>query len=132
VAEQNDISCVLRKRCAIEFCVKLGKSGEGMLEMSQTAYGAEAMNRTTVFRWSKHFKDGNKKVVDDPRSGSPSTAVTEVNTEKAEQLLKEDRRLSPSKLLSNPLKTEFLLNNIKTQFVPHRKHITFPLRSPTG
>jgi hypothetical protein len=33
----------------------------------------------------------------------------------------------------NTLKTEFLLNNIhKFQFVPHRKHITSPLQSPTG
>jgi hypothetical protein len=33
-------------------------------------------------------------VVDDTRSGRPSTAVTDVNIDKAEQLLKEDRRLS--------------------------------------
>jgi hypothetical protein len=32
----------------------------------------------------------------------------------------------------NPLKTEFLLNNIKIQSIPHRKHITSPLQSPSG
>jgi hypothetical protein len=33
-------------------------------------------------------------VVDNSQSGRPSTAVTDVNTDKAGQLLKEDRRLS--------------------------------------
>jgi hypothetical protein len=32
----------------------------------------------------------------------------------------------------NPLKTEFFLNNIKIQFVPHRKHITSLLQRPTS
>jgi hypothetical protein len=33
-------------------------------------------------------------VVDNAQSGRPSNAVTNVNTEKAEQMLKEDRTLS--------------------------------------
>jgi hypothetical protein len=33
MAEQNDISYVLRHRCAIEFCVNLGKCGEELLDM---------------------------------------------------------------------------------------------------
>jgi hypothetical protein len=32
----------------------------------------------------------------------------------------------------NTLKTAFLLNNIYIQFLPHRKHIKYPLQSPTG
>jgi hypothetical protein len=46
-----------------------------------------------VFQWWKHFKDENKRVIDDGRSQRPCTAVTDVNSDKAEQLLK-DRRLS--------------------------------------
>jgi hypothetical protein len=68
------------------------------LEMLQNVYGTEAMSRATVFRWWKHFKDRNKRVVDDARSGRPSTAVTDVNIDKAEQLLKENRRWSSRKL----------------------------------
>jgi hypothetical protein len=94
MAEQNDISHVLRQRCVIEFCVKLRKSSEEVLQILQNVYGTEAISRATVFRWWKHFKDGNKKVVDDARSGKPSTAVTDVNIDKAKQLLKEGRRLS--------------------------------------
>jgi hypothetical protein len=74
-----------------EFCVKLRKSSE---EMLQNVHGIEAMNRATVFQWQKHFEDGNKRVVDGTQSGRPSTGITDVNTDKAEQLLKKDRRLS--------------------------------------
>jgi hypothetical protein len=43
VAVWNDISCVLRRRCSLEICVKLGKISEGTLEILQNAYGTEAM-----------------------------------------------------------------------------------------
>jgi hypothetical protein len=49
LASQNDIQYVLRKRSAKEFCMKLGISNADMLEMSQNAYGTEAMRRATVF-----------------------------------------------------------------------------------
>jgi hypothetical protein len=42
-------------------------------------------------RWQKHFKDGNKRVIGDAWSWRPSTTVTDMNTDKVEQLLKEDR-----------------------------------------
>lgn len=35
VVEQNGISYDLRQRCAIELCVKLGKSGEETLKVLQ-------------------------------------------------------------------------------------------------
>jgi hypothetical protein len=52
--------------------MKLRKSGKGILQMLQEAYGSEVKSRPTVFRWQNHFK-GNKKVVDDAQSG---TAIT--------------------------------------------------------
>jgi hypothetical protein len=63
MAEQNNISCVLRHGCATEFRVKLGKSCEERLMLSQNAYGKEAMNQASMFRWWAHFKDGNKTVL---------------------------------------------------------------------
>jgi hypothetical protein len=43
--------------------MKLGKSSEEWLMMSQNAYGKEAMNRASMLRWWTHFKDGNKRVI---------------------------------------------------------------------
>lgn len=43
------IPCVLRQRHVTEFCVMLGRSGEGILEMLQNVCGAEAVSQATVF-----------------------------------------------------------------------------------
>jgi hypothetical protein len=58
----------------IEFCVKLGKSGN------------ETLSRAAVFQWWRHFKDGNTRVINKARSGRPSTAVTDVNIAKDAEL----------------------------------------------
>jgi hypothetical protein len=47
-----------------------------------------------VLQWQKQFKDGDKRVVAKAQSGRPSTVIADVITDKVEQLLKEDRRLS--------------------------------------
>jgi hypothetical protein len=52
------------------------------------------MSQATVFQWWKRFKDGNRRLIYDAQSGRPNTAVTNVNTDKTEHLLKEDKRLS--------------------------------------
>jgi hypothetical protein len=41
MADEEDVSVKIRQRCMIEFCVKLGKSGNETLEMLRQAYGGE-------------------------------------------------------------------------------------------
>nr|XP_033811349.1 protein GVQW3-like [Geotrypetes seraphini]XP_033811350.1 protein GVQW3-like [Geotrypetes seraphini] len=94
MANEEDVSVRVRQRCVIEFCVKLGKSGNETLEMLRQAYGGESISRAAVFRWWKHFKEGNTRVTDEARSGRPSTVVTDVNIAKATEMLKNDRRLT--------------------------------------
>jgi hypothetical protein len=60
----------------------------------QNAYGTEAMSWVTAFGWRRHIKDRNESVVDNAWSGTPSTEVTCVNIDNAEQLLKKGRTLS--------------------------------------
>jgi hypothetical protein len=42
----------------------------------------------------KHFKDGNTDIADQPRCGRARTAVTERNTQKVDELIRQDRRMS--------------------------------------
>ena len=60
----------LKERYAIKFCFKLGKNAAtetyGML---QTAFRASCMNRASVFKWHKRFKEGRESVRDDERCG---------------------------------------------------------------
>jgi hypothetical protein len=93
VADEEDVSVKIRQRCVIECCVKLGKSDNETLEMLRQAYGDETLSRAAVFQWCRHLKDGNTRVIDKAHSGKPSTAVTDVSTAKAAELLQNDRRL---------------------------------------
>ena len=88
----------IQQRCVIEFCVKLGKSGNEMLEMLWQAYGGETLSPAAVFQWWRYFKDGNMQVIDKARSGRPSTVVTDINIAKAAGLFENDRRLTLHKL----------------------------------
>jgi len=94
MADEEDVCVKIRQRCAIEFCVKLGKSGNETLEMLWQAYSGETLSRAAVFQWWRHFKDGNTQVIDEARSGRPSTAVTDVIIAKTVELLENDRRLT--------------------------------------
>jgi len=49
MADEEDVSVKIRQRCVIEFCVKLGKSGNKTLEMLRQAYGGETLSRAAVF-----------------------------------------------------------------------------------
>jgi hypothetical protein len=77
MAYKNDISYILRQRFTIEFCVKLGKMGEKMLDILQSMYGTEAKAELQCFIGGTVFKT-NKRVVNN--AWRPSIAVTDVST----------------------------------------------------
>ena len=47
----------------------------------------------SVRRWIKHFRDGNTRIQDQPRSGRPRTASTEPNKTRVDEI-KEGRRVT--------------------------------------
>jgi hypothetical protein len=75
----------------IKFCVKLGKSITGTLEMLHDAFGEHSLSRTMIFKWHLHFKASRESVEDDKRSGQPSTCRRTENVEKIRELIHEDR-----------------------------------------
>jgi membrane protein involved in colicin uptake len=57
MAEQIDsISFAKRQHCAIEFCVRLGKSGSETLQLIHQVYGDDVMRRAAVFKVIKRSK----------------------------------------------------------------------------
>ena len=55
----------LEERYAIKFCFKLGKNATETYEMLQTAFQPSFMNRASVFKWHKRFKEGRESVRDE-------------------------------------------------------------------
>ena len=55
------------ERHAIKLCFKLGKNATETYGMRQTDFGASCLNRASVFKWHKRFKEGRESVRDDER-----------------------------------------------------------------
>jgi hypothetical protein len=53
----------------IKFCVKLGKSASGTLEMLHEAFGEHSSSRTAVTEWHSCFKASRVSTEDDEHSG---------------------------------------------------------------
>jgi len=56
-------------------------------------YGANAMKKTGVYKWVKHFSEGRKSVTNEERSGWLATSRTGENI-KIRQIVRENRRLT--------------------------------------
>jgi len=57
-------------------------------------YGDNALKKTAVYKWVKHFSEGRESVTDEERSGWPATSRTEENIAKIRQIVRENSRLS--------------------------------------
>ena len=57
-------------------------------------YGDNAMKKTAVYKWVKHFSEGRESVTDEERSGRPVTSRTEENIGKVRQIARENRRMT--------------------------------------
>jgi len=66
----------------IKFLVKLGKCGNEIRDMLEQIYRDNAMKKTAVYKWVKHFSEGRGSVTDEERSGQPATNRTEKTLQK--------------------------------------------------
>jgi transposase len=80
--------------CAvIKFALKEGNSEGVIYERLRGAYEEVCMGVSSVGRWVKHFKDGNRRIADQPRCGRPRTIATERNKQKVYELIREHGRI---------------------------------------
>ncbi|KAG5320828.1 SETMR methyltransferase, partial [Pseudoatta argentina] len=79
------------------------------------------MNRTSVFKWCREFKNGRTSVHDDQRSGRPSILTYNI-VEKIENALRDDRRLTVDELSAMfPQISRSLLHETITETLGYRK-----------
>jgi hypothetical protein len=80
----------IEQHVCITFCVKLGKSDTGTLEVSCEAFGEHSLSWTAVSECHSRFKAGRVSVEVDEHLGRPSTIKTTENVAKIRELLHED------------------------------------------
>jgi len=72
----------LEQRMNSKFLVKLRESGNKIREMLVQVYRDNAVKKTAVYNWVKHFAKGRESVTDEERSGRPAASRTEENIPK--------------------------------------------------
>lgn len=89
-SESKDI----QQRCSIKFCFLLGKNVKETEEMLRQAYGDDAMDRSNVYRWFGHLKNGRTSIADKLRSGRPVSGRSDGMIVQIADLIAKDRRMS--------------------------------------
>lgn len=84
-------------RSVIRYLVVKGKYPSEVFNEIKSVYGEGVMNRTSVFKWCREFKNGRTDVHDEHRSGRPSI-LTDSLVEKIEEAVRGDRRLTLDEL----------------------------------
>jgi len=103
------------QRCAIKFCVKLGKSASVTYEKLQRAYGEHSLTSAQMFRWHKSFLEGREQVEDESCAGRPSTSKMDNNVERVRSLVRSDLRLTLRMISSELDLNRFTVHQILTQ-----------------
>lgn len=116
---QSPAKCEIRG--VIRYLVWKGKPPFEIYNEVKTAYGDKAMNRTSVYKWCREFKNGRTSVHDDQRSGRPSIVTDEI-VEKIENALRDDRRVTVDELSAMfPQISRSLLHETITETLGYRK-----------
>lgn len=111
----------LEQRYAIKFCVRLGKNATETFQMLQEAFRDNCISKSQSGRWHKAFKEGREEVVDEPRSGRPTTARTDENVTRVRQVLRTNRRLSIQQIADTTNLSTFVVHGIVTEDLQMRK-----------
>ena len=65
----------LEERYAIKLYFKLGKNNTETYGMLLTAFRLSCMNRASVFKWHKRFKEARESVEEDERCGGVRKSI---------------------------------------------------------
>ncbi|XP_026815448.1 protein GVQW3-like [Rhopalosiphum maidis] len=84
-------------RAVIRYLVAKEKSPHEIFNEIRTVYGEGHMNRTSVYKWCREFKNGRTNVHDGLRSGRPSILTDDI-VKKVENAVRDDRRLTLDEL----------------------------------
>jgi histone-lysine N-methyltransferase SETMAR len=84
----------IEHRAVIKFFTRKGLNATDIHKELDSVYGDSAPSYRTVAKWVAEFKDPERGFEDAPRSGRPSTTVTDENIQAIERIVMRDRQIS--------------------------------------
>ncbi|UYV66759.1 hypothetical protein LAZ67_4002783 [Cordylochernes scorpioides] len=86
-----------------------------LFKMLQKAFKDDCISRSQSGKWHKAFTEGREELVDEPRSGRPTTARTDENVDRVLEVLRTDRRLSIQQIADTLHMSTFVVHGIVTE-----------------
>ena len=84
----------IEHRAVIKFFTRKGLKATEIVKELENVYQDTAPSYRTVAKWVAEFKDPERGFEDAPRSGRPSTVVSDENVKAVEDLVMRDRQIS--------------------------------------
>ena len=84
----------IEHRAVIKFFTRKGLNATEISKELDNVYKDSTPSYRTVAKWVAEFKDPERGFEDAPRSGRPSTAVSNENIQAVERLVMRDRQIS--------------------------------------
>ena len=81
-------------RAVVKFCVGLKLSPVETLKQIESSDTLPTCGKTVVYKWHERFREGRSSVLDDERTGPPTSTVTVGNAALVKDLLNNDRRFT--------------------------------------
>ena len=83
-------------------------------------------NRRLVRSWVAELKGGRRDIIDKPRSGRPSSAVTEADKQRVDEQIFSDRRVTTSDIIEVILVSHNMISDVGYSKVSDRTLQTPP------
>lgn len=83
----------LKQRAAIEFLTKKGCTPEEIHNRLKKCFGDAVVDISNVTDWVKKFQEEKTEIADKPRSSRPLTSVTDETRQRADELIRGERRI---------------------------------------
>lgn len=81
-------------RAMIFYDFRCGLTQQQSIERLFSAFGDEALSKTTVYDWFTEFKRGRSSLTKTHGGGHPKDAVTQQNIDAVQKLIEEDRHIT--------------------------------------
>jgi len=87
---------IVEQRAVVRFLWAEGVKPVEIHRRMLAQFGQSTTSQRKVYEWVERFKSGRTRVTDEGRSGRPSTLRTQDHIDRADAMIREERRITVS------------------------------------
>lgn len=86
----------VEQRICTKFCYRNDISAADTMRMLEKAFGEQCLSKRNVDKWYKQFKDGREHIIDEGRSGRPSSSINDKHVNEIRDLVEKKSSINDS------------------------------------